>query len=247
MDEQADIANKTIDHPVIRAFIQARMSSTRFPGKVLHKIEGKPLLQYLLESLGQCSRLDKVVVATSLDPSDDPVAWFCRDFGTACFRGPLGDVAGRFLEAAQSNGLDAFVRVNGDSPLLDYRLVDRAVSLFLNGKFDLVTNILKRTYPKGQSVEVVRFDTFKMIYPRFRNDAEREHVTSFFYNHGEKFAIHNFESGKQYGTIQLSVDTPEDMRHFKAIVVSMKKPHWEYSFEDTVRLSQSFSNMRKEA
>ncbi len=229
---------------MLGAIVQARMSSTRFPGKVLHRVKGKPLLQYLLESLGRCSGLDKVVVATSQEPSDDPVALFCQDFGTPCFRGPLKDVAQRFLEAARSNKFDAFVRVNGDSPLLDHRTVDRAVSLFLDGKYDLVTNTLKRTYPKGHSVEVVRFETFKMTYPRFRNDTDREHVTTFFYDHWKQFAIHNFESGKQFGAIQLSVDTPEDMRNFENIVSSMKKPHWEYSFEDTVESLLSLTNKR---
>ncbi len=231
---------------MLGAIVQARLNSSRFPGKVLHKVKGKPLLQYLLESLAQCSRLDKVIVATSLEPSDEPVALFCHDLGIACFRGPLDDVARRFLEAAQFNGLDAFVRINGDSPLLDYRLVDKAVSLYLNGKSDVVTNVLRRTYPKGQSVEIIRLNAFKMIYPRLRSDAEREHVTSFFYNHSEEFAIHHFESGKQYGTIQLSVDTPEDMTHFEQIIDSLEKPPWEYSFEDSVRLLRSFSNMGKE-
>ena len=163
---------------MLGAIIQARMSSTRLPGKVLHKVKGKPMIQYLLESLGQCILIDRVVVATSTDDSDGPVADFCREYGIACHRGPLEDVAKRFVEALDVFGLDAFVRICGDSPLLDYRLVDRAVEIFNSGQFDMVTNVLHRTFPKGQSVEVIDSKMFKQAYPLMREDSEREHISS---------------------------------------------------------------------
>ncbi|MHA1936598.1 MAG: cytidylyltransferase domain-containing protein [Candidatus Thorarchaeota archaeon] len=218
----------------IGAIVQARMNSERFPGKVLHRVQGKPLLQYLLEGLSQCGSLEKVVVATSVEHSDGPVVQFCRNFGVDYYRGPLEDVAKRFLEAAEANGLDVFVRINGDSPLLDYRLVDQAVEIFRSGNYDLVTNVLQRTYPRGQSVEVVRVETLKNVYPFLQSDAEREHVTPYIYAHKDQFSVSSFESGGDYGSIHLAVDTPEEMHRFESMVASMERHHWEYTYEELI-------------
>ena len=133
----------------IGAIIQARMSSERLPGKVLQQIAGKPMLQYLLERLEHCEVLDGLVVATSVDESDTPITSFCQRYGVSCYRGDLNNVAGRFNDVLDSYGFDAFVRINGDSPLLDQRLVDKAVELFKQHEADLATNALVRSYPKG--------------------------------------------------------------------------------------------------
>lgn len=220
----------------IGAIVQARMSSFRFPGKVLYEVGGKPMLQYLLESLDHCTTLEKIIVATSTEDSDNPVAAFCEKAGVPYFRGPLDNVAKRFVETLRVHPLTAFVRLNADSPILDHRLVDRAVDIFFSGRYDLVTNTLKRTFPKGQSVEVVNSIVFKVNYPLMNRQSEREHVTSYFYTHPDRFIIYNFESGKDYSDMQLSVDTSEDMRRFAAIVAKLEKPCWEYTFEDFLTL-----------
>lgn len=220
---------------MIGAIIQARMSSFRFPGKVLYDVNGKPLLKYLIESLFQCSGIDRVVVATSIELSDNPIVEFCQSVGVECYQGPLEDVAGRFAKLLDKYKFDAFLRVSGDSPLLDYRLVSKAVSYFKNGEFDMVTNTLKRTFPKGQSIEIVNRDVFKATYPLMKTRNEKEHVTTYFYLHSERFNIYNFESGEDLGNVQLSVDTTKDMRKFKAIVTSMERPHWQYTFKDILK------------
>jgi spore coat polysaccharide biosynthesis protein SpsF len=218
------------------AIVQARMSSQRLPGKVLRQVAGKPLLQYLLERLDHCCYLEAVVVATSVDGSDTPIADFCQELGVACCRGPLFNVAGRFKEVLEEYQFDGFVRVNGDSPLLDQRLIEEGVAIFLKGDFDLVTNVLTRTYPKGQSVEIVRGETFRAAYQFMRTEDELEHVTRHFYNHRDDFRIFNFESGQDQSGIQLSVDTPQDMDIFASIISHMNKPHWEYTLTETLRI-----------
>jgi spore coat polysaccharide biosynthesis protein SpsF len=220
----------------IGAIIQARMSSQRLPGKVLQHVCGKPMLQYLLEGIDHCKGLDATVVATSVADSDTPIRNYCKEIGVACVRGSLDNVAGRFVEVLKKFDFEAFVRLNGDSPLLDYRLVDRAVDMFTAGSYDLVSNVLKRTFPKGQSVEVVRTKTFLATYPLIRTVKDREHVTSYFYSRVNDFSICNFESGKGYGHIQLSVDTSEDMLQIVELVDRMEKPHWKYTFEDLIAL-----------
>ena len=231
---------------MLGAIVQARMGSTRFPGKVLCEINGKPLLQYLLESLFQCSDIDQVVVATSVESSDDPIVEFCHLLGVECYRGDLESVAGRFVELLESYKFDAFVRISGDSPLLDHRLVSRAASYFKSGEFDLVTNILQRTFPKGQSVEIIDSKVFQAAYPLMSTKNEKEHVTTYFYLHSERFKIHNFESGENFGHVQLSVDTSSDMQRFKTIVNSMDRPHWQYTFKDILKRIPQHNNFNNQ-
>lgn len=229
----------------VTAIVQARMSSRRLPNKVLLEVGGKPLIQYLLESLRQ-SRVRDIIVATSIDASDDVIESFCRRIDVKCHRGSLKNVAKRFVETIDAFGLNAFVRVNGDSPLLDYRLVDKALSLYCTRQYDVVTNVLKRSFPKGQSVEVVKSSSFKKAYPLMKENSDREHVTKYFYSHTDDFAIHNFEATENYSAIQLSVDGPKDMERFKAIITMMTRPHWEYQFTRIVNLAHSYENVQSE-
>ena len=220
----------------IGAIVQARMSSQRFPNKVLYEVDGKPMLQYLLERLQHCNCLDALVVATSVDDSDTPIAEHCRQHGVACYRGSLLNVAGRFNQVLDVYQFDAFVRVNGDSPLLDQRLIEKGVGVFIVGDFDIVTNAQERTYPKGQTVEVLRSDTFRYGYELMRAEDEFEHVTPYFYKHPEDFRIHNFALPQNISAIRLSVDTQEDMDTFAAIVSRMEGPHWEYTLDDILEI-----------
>lgn len=220
----------------VGAVVQARMSSKRFPGKVLHRLAGKPTLQYVLERLFHCGSLDAVVVATSSDASDTVIWDFCREYGVECYRGPLANVAGRFKEVLDVYKFDSFVRVSGDSPLLDQRLVDKGVDMFLAGDFDLVTNVLPRTYPAGQSVEVVRADTFMHWYQSMKRNEELEHVTAFFYKNKEFSRIRNFALNQDQSHIHLSVDTERDMDIVGLMIERMNKPHWQYELEEIIRL-----------
>jgi spore coat polysaccharide biosynthesis protein SpsF len=224
----------------IGAIVQARMSSVRLPGKVLRKVQNKPLLAYVLESLSHCDSLDTLAIATSMDPLDDEVESFCTHSGVACHRGVLEDVAKRLLDAAEFYRLDAFVRISGDSPLMDYRLVDKGVKMYREGLYDLVTNVLKRTYPSGCSVEVLSTRTMKLVYPLLESGYEREHVTPFFYANRVRFRIRGYESGGDYGRYRLTVDTPEDLHRFESIVSAMEKHHCEYTFEEIL---QTFTHL----
>lgn len=214
------------------ALVQARMNSTRFPGKVLHPVCGKALLDYLLESLEKCVELSGTAVLTSDQPSDRPLIDFCQASKVRLLRGPLDDVAARFLLAVESFNLDSFVRISGDSPLLDHRLVDRAVRLFRENEVDLATNVGRRTFPKGQSVEVIRAEAFVRACREMKDPADREHVTPYFYRRPDEFRILNFEAPGDHGRIQLSVDTAEDMVRFENLALNLDRPHWEYTWQE---------------
>ncbi len=223
----------------IGAIVQARMSSERFPGKVLYKVGGKPLLQYLLERLERSTCLDMIVVATSIENSDTPIADYCQRNNIVCYRGSLSDVASRFNEISDTYKFDAFVRVNGDSPLLDQRLIEKGVKIYLGGEYDLVTNCMPRLYPKGQSIEVLRAETYQQAYALFSEDDDWEHVTHYYYKHPEDFRIHNFSYTENINHIRLCVDTPEDMDKITAVISRMERQHWEYHLADLLSIYQS--------
>ncbi|MDP3183214.1 MAG: NTP transferase domain-containing protein [Desulfobaccales bacterium] len=220
----------------IGAIVQARMGSQRLAGKVLMRLGGKPLLQYLVERLEHSCLAGHIVVATSGEASDDAIADFCRGHGVRCHRGPLANVASRFLEVLDLCRFEAFVRINGDSPLLDPRLIDQAVSIFVNREFDMVTNVRPRTYPAGQSVEVVAAAAFRRGYGRMLDPQDLEHVTKYFYNHAGDFKIFNLAAPRDYSAVHLAVDTHRDLEVVGDILARLKKPHWEYGLEEIVEI-----------
>ena len=217
--------------------VQARMDSIRLPGKVLRQAAGKPMLGYTLDRMSRVSARLPVVVATSDAATDDPVAAFCADYGVSCVRGPLDDVAARFLKVLDETGARAFVRISGDSPLLDPALVDRAADLFEKSGADLVTNVQQRTFPKGMSVELVDAAAFRRAIAQMDGAEDREHVTHVFYRAPAMWDVVAFESGRALGDINLSVDTADDFARFETILARMSKPHWHYDLDGILALS----------
>lgn len=206
--------------------IQCRMSSNRLPGKVLARVREKPMLQYLLDSLRQARHGLPVVIATSSEASDDPLADFCQENDLDCHRGPLEDVAGRFADVLRAFGFTAFVRLCGDSPLLDWRIMDAVLDLFAARPVDLATNVHPRSFPAGQSVEVVSSSAFLEAEARMTDPADREHVTRYFYRHASEYTIANYSSWLNFPCLRLSVDTPRDMQRFAYILERTKGAPW---------------------
>ncbi len=184
-----------------------------------------------------------MIVATSIEPADDAIAGHCAAAGVACHRGAHDDVATRLLEAAEAAGLDALVRVNGDSPLLDQALVDRGVRLFRQGGRDLVTNVHPRSFPRGQSVEVIDCAALRAALPRLSGQ-DREHVTSGLYRDPGELTIENFDAGDEGvgpdgGDTRLVLDTPEDARSIEAVLGAMRRPHWQYRWTEVLALART--------
>lgn len=200
----------------IPAIIVARMSSTRFPGKSLKVISGETLVGRVLSNVARSRSVDGYLVATSTDPTDNPIADWCLDHGVSVFRGSLANVALRVLEAGSCAGADAVVRVSGDSPFIDPSLIDHAIGLFQVHEYDLVTNVFPRSFPKGQSVEVISLATLSRVLASGLSVEQQEHVTTVFYEQPERFRIGNFTADDVAGTrgdhssVQLSIDSEED-------------------------------------
>jgi len=219
--------------------IQARMSSKRLPNKILNPINSKPLLLYLCEKFRH-NGINDFIIATSSEHSDDPVEKFCVENDIKYFRGSLNNVANRFKNIIETHQLDAFIRICGDSPLLDTNIIHNALNIFQKNEFDIVTNVLKRTFPKGQSVEIVNAKCFLRTYPKIeQNPKYFEHVTKYFYENENNFKIHNIESQIDAGKIQLSIDSPEDFKLIETIMKKMQKPHWNYRWQECLQLLEA--------
>jgi spore coat polysaccharide biosynthesis protein SpsF len=216
----------------IGALVQARMSSQRLPQKVLRPIAGKPAIGWLIERLEHAQQLDSLAVATSYYPTDDPIAEWCLSSGVRCHRGSLDNVAERILEAARLDELDAFVRISADSPLLDQALVDEAVQIMRTENVDLVTNIAPRTFPAGQSVEVVLTSAFERVLENDLSDDEREHVTLALYQMPDSLKIRNFTTEPACTSAKHSLDTEADAERIESFLKRLKRPHWETGWRE---------------
>ena len=224
----------------IPIIVQARLNSTRLPNKVLTKINGIPLLEYLVNRLTKTFDKSQILIATSNKPQDNPIHQYCINNNIFFFRGSLEDVAKRILDATKHIKAKAFVRINGDSPLIDPKIITQAINIFINGYYDLVTNASPRSFPVGQSVEVVRTSSFVKVYKKMSSTYHFEHVTRYYYEHHNDFRIRNFSNVRDLSSYRLVVDTPEDLRRIKQIIASMTKPYTHYNFEELIELYPPF-------
>jgi len=194
------------------------MSSQRLPGKMLVNLNGQSLLRRVVDRVGKSKKVSNLIVATSDQECDQAIEEFCFREGVRHYRGSLDDVADRFRKIIQEERVRSFVRICGDSPLLDPALVDQAIDYFDYDNLDLVSNILLRTYPKGQSVEVIRSDAFCKAYKMLKSNDQREHVTKVFYENPHVFRILSFTSGMDLGRINLCIDTYEDVVRIEKVL-----------------------------
>ena len=212
------------------AIIQARCSSKRFPNKVLKKIYGKPLIHHVILKLLKSKKITKIIVATSNHKSDDKLAKYLKKIKVELFRGSLKNVAKRFLDLALLKKKKFFLRISGDSPLIDFKIVDQAISIFKkNKRYDIVTNICPRSFPKGQSVEILKTQILKNNILKMSKN-EKEHVTKYFYKYSKKFYIKNFRNKIKTKSIKLAIDNKNDLA--KILNRLDKKQFESYSIND---------------
>lgn len=196
------------------AIIQARMGSTRLPGKVLADLAGEPMLVRVVQRVQRARTLDDVVVATTVQITDEPIVRLCEQKGWFCFRGSEDDVLDRFYQASIARNADVVVRITSDCPLIEPELIDSIIYEFLNRQpvVQYVSNTLPpRTFPRGLDVESIRFDALKQAWRLDRNPAWREHVTPFIYRNPDIFHIYSIRNEVDYSHMRWTVDTLEDM------------------------------------
>ena len=196
--------------------IQARMSSKRFRGKVLYKINNKPLIWYLINNIKKSKKVTDIIVATSKNKSDDVLTKYLKKINIKFFRGNLNNVMKRLFDLSKKLKKKYFLRISADSPLIDYRIINKAILLAnKKKKFDLITNVFPRSYPSGQSTEIIRSD---ILGSALKNPNitkyDLEHVTTFFYKNNKKYRIINFSTKKKYFN-KFSIDFKNDLGNLK--------------------------------
>lgn len=221
--------------------MQARMGSTRLPGKILMPVLGKPLLLHEVERLRRCKLVDQIIIATSTLPSDDQVEEFCRKNAIEVFRGSESNVLSRYCDAVRKFKPDLVVRVTGDCPLIDPDVVDQTISLLKSNldRADFSCNVGERTFPRGMDTEVFKASLLLQIETQAEIPGDFEHVTQFVHRQKEKFRILNLAAATNYSQYRLTVDTPEDFELIKILFEEISKQTPEFGLAEIVRFLEN--------
>ncbi|NJN96690.1 MAG: NTP transferase domain-containing protein [Anaerolineales bacterium] len=199
------------------AIVQARMASTRLPGKVLAEIAGQPMLYHVIQRTQQTKNLDLVVVATSTNQADDAIAQFCQTANLPFFRGSENDVLDRYYQTAHHFEADTIVRLTADCPLLDPEVIAKVVQTFQVGAFDYVSNTLKCTYPDGLDTEVFSLTALTQAWQEALLNSEREHVTPYIWKNPTKFRLGNVVGERDLSALRWTIDEPQDLAFVRAV------------------------------
>ena len=226
---------------MILAVLQARMSSTRLPGKVMADLVGAPMILRQIERLRRARRLDKIAVATSADPSDDGLAAMLVLHDVPVHRGPLDDVLARYAGALDAFGpADILARLTADCPLADPEVIDATVALLVDQGLDYAANPpARRTYPKGLDVEVMRVDALLKAAREAKDPYEREHVTPFLYRHPEMFAQDFISQEADEGEVRWTVDRPDDLAFVRQVYAALYPQKPAFTSDDVRALVRS--------
>jgi len=218
------------------AILQARCSSSRLPGKVLKPILGEPMIARHIERLRRSQRISRLLVATSSETSDDPLAKLCGDLNVACFRGALDDVLDRFYQAAKTFPSEHLLRLTGDCPLADPELIDDCIDFHLAGSYDYTSNALQASFPDGLDVEVFRFKCLEEAWQEARLPSEREHVTPFIHCRPERYRIGHYRQERDLSWLRWTVDRAEDFQLVEAIYKALYPGNPAFTTADVLAL-----------
>ena len=223
---------------MIAGIIQARMGSNRLPGKVLKDINGYPMLSYMIERVSAAKSIDSLIVATSVDSSDDPIVEFCKSSKILYYRGSLEDVLDRYYQTAKKLECDVIVRMTADCPLLDPRVIDTIVEVYKNYTYDYVANTSppdRFTFPEGMDVEVFSFKILEKAWLEAKKPSEREHVTFYFWQNPQIFSTFRYDLSKDLSGYRLTVDYPEDFEVIKLLITKLYSRNHLFTLENMVQ------------
>lgn len=219
---------------MILAILQARCSSRRLPNKVLKPLLGRPMVLREIERLSRSQHIDRIVLATSVDASDDGLYDAVREAGVYVYRGSLDDVLGRYYACAKEYGADHIVRVTGDCPVIDWRVTDNVIERHLAECNDY-THMTER-FPEGLDTEVMTFAALERAYRAATRSSEREHVTLYFRNYPEQFHIGVVDCAEDYGDMRWTVDEPCDFALVETIYEQLYPTNNDFAMQDMLAL-----------
>lgn len=217
--------------------IEARMSATRLPGKVLFPIVGLPALGFLISRLKQASMIDEIVVATTENSVDAPIEAWARTLGASVFRGSETDVMGRVLGAARSVKADVIVELTADNPLIDPKVIDHAVECFVSQNIDYLSNVTHRTYPLGMDTQVFSTRVLEDAYSRTQDPVHLEHVSLFIYRNPSIYRLSTFQASDECHRpdLRLTMDTIEDYQVIVSCAEACTQLNPNFGLEELIR------------
>ncbi len=218
----------------IACIIEARMNSSRLPGKILKEILGKPMLVHLIERLKDVQNCDEIIVATTNTSLDDKTEEVVKGQGVTCFRGDEDNVTKRVIEAAKSREVDVVVQLTGDNPLADPEIVEQVINMYASNNFDYVSNDLIRSYPIGMNTRMFSLDTLLRAFEISHSPYEQEHTTMSILKNKELFRCCNLYAprGLCFPELQLTVDEPDDFELITKIFEALYNPKRHFSLSE---------------
>ncbi|MBF0540389.1 MAG: glycosyltransferase family protein [Nitrospirae bacterium] len=219
----------------IGAIVEARMTSSRLPGKIMLPIIGKPALELLIERLRQCKKIDKIIIATTTNHCDEVIVDLAKRCDVGYYRGSELDVLERVYLSAIENSIEVVVEVTSDCPLVDPYIVSEAIEIFESQRYDYVSNIIKRTFPRGLDVQIFKTSVLEDVHNTTKDLVDREHAALHIYEHPEKYKLWNFmtDTGYELESQRLTLDTPEDYFVIRAIFEGLyEKTNGAFSYKE---------------
>jgi spore coat polysaccharide biosynthesis protein SpsF len=221
--------------------IEARMSSSRLPGKTLKLLTGKPMLERMIERLKRVKMADQIIIATTVNPADEPIVELAKKLDVGYYRGSENDVLDRVLQAANKYDIDLIVETCGDCPVIDPLLLDLEIATFLNNDFDYVGCHLNKTWPIGIDAKLFTTKTLEHVATKTNDPADRENVSLYIYEHPDEFIVHNIEANgrRRRPDLRLVVDHQEDFDLMEIIYEKMDRLKKEFDYSDLLDLFEN--------
>jgi spore coat polysaccharide biosynthesis protein SpsF len=229
----------------IIATIEARMTSSRLPGKVLLPLAGKPALERMIERIKRSKFIDEIVVATTTNSTDDCIADLCKKNKIGCFRGSEEDVLGRVLGAAKTYNADIIVELTGDCPVIDHRLIDQCIELFFNHQVDYASNIIESTFANGFDVQVFSTSVLAEVDKLTNDPIDRTHVSYYIYKHPERYKLYNWQAKGDYywPEMRVTLDEQDDYKLLAEIYDRLYPQNKDFSALDIIKLLHQDKNL----
>ncbi|PWK16177.1 cytidylyltransferase domain-containing protein [Tumebacillus permanentifrigoris] len=225
--------------------VQARMGSSRLPGKVMLDLMGKPVLAHVIERCQSIAQIDEVVIATTENPSDDVLVHVAEHWGVTCTRGSEDDVLSRYYQAARASQADVVMRVTSDCPFLDPSVSGAVLQQLLsNPHLDYVSNGLVCSYPRGLDTEAFTFAALEKAYQEATLPFEREHVTPYLYQNPQIFQLASHENAVDYSQYRWTLDTPEDWELISQVYQGLYRPGEIFSWQQGIQFMEQHPELR---
>ncbi|TVY07208.1 cytidylyltransferase domain-containing protein [Paenibacillus cremeus] len=209
--------------------IQARMGSTRLPGKVMKRIADKTVLEHVVDRLKKSREVDEIVIATTPKEEDNIIAVEATRLGVKYFKGSEDDVLSRYYFAAKENNAEVIVRVTSDCPLIDAEVMDNMIRIFKTTTCDYLSNTITRTYPRGLDCEIFSFQVLETSFNKASENYQREHVTPYIYENDQLFKIEQYLDDEDNSYIRCTLDTTEDFEVIKRTLESINVNNYSYT------------------